>query len=166
MRMHKGRRLAFGLGLLVVATIAGTAIFARGAIIERWYIHRLHSEDEATRMAAARKLADMKSLAAVPHLIRTIDADPRERAGIIIYEFGPSNYGYRLTPLSYALYRIGTDVPDPEKEMLMENLGLQVVNHERFQAIMECWHDSSDEVSEVPYKAIPTPWPCTGKPAR
>src|SRR5260221_14784060 len=115
MKPHTGRRAAIASGFLVIVAITGTAIFAREAIVERWYIHRLHSEDEATRLQAARRLADMRSLAAVPHLIRAIDAEHREKAWIIIYEFGPHNYGHQLTPLSYALFQIGASSPDSEK---------------------------------------------------
>src|SRR5262249_53433347 len=122
MKMARGRRTALVTGTLVIAAVALTAIFGRGAIVERWYIHRLHSEDESSRVAAARKLADMTSLAAVPYLIQAIKAESKERAGLVIYEFGPHNYGHLLTPLSYALYRIGIASRYPGKKALLEKI--------------------------------------------
>src|SRR5262249_10297687 len=111
----RGRNIAIVLGILVLASIAGAAVFARGAIVERWYIYRLHSDHEATRLAAERALADRKSLAAVPHLMEAINDDVREK----YIQFGPPNLAtYVATPLSHALFRIGVASPIPVIRML------------------------------------------------
>jgi hypothetical protein len=119
MRARKGRRVAIATGLLVVATLAGTAILARGAIVERWYIHRLHSDDEATRIAAAWKLADLNSLAAVPYLIQAVKGENRRQ---FFMNWNPDDSTCRLPPFSYCLFRIGVSSPGLVKKMIREEI--------------------------------------------
>jgi hypothetical protein len=159
-----GRRAAFISGILLVAIIAGTGILARHSIAERWYIVRLHSKVEGIRLDAARNLADLKSLAAVPHLLKAIDEDPREAYGAEIIFAGASGNGAchgAFTPMAFALYKIGPRSM-PTLKWRIENCESEIdsgSSSERtnsrnslmvLRGIVDSW-ERNDEAVEQPY---------------
>jgi hypothetical protein len=112
MRTGRGRTIALLSALAGLASVAAAAVVGKEAFVERYYLLRLGSADEAVRLEAADELAEMKSLAAVPHLMRIIMSDEREN--VVFYaETSASGYQfYRrewigLTPMAHALFRIG-----------------------------------------------------------
>ncbi len=106
----KGKRLThltISLGI-VVLLVAGYAF--KDKAVEQWYIWKLESEDEAIRVAAADKLADIGSVKAVPHLIQAIETMEGESSWDAVGGGPPPvRTGIVLTPMAYALYRIGRD---------------------------------------------------------
>jgi len=108
-----GKRLAITTGAIALLVIGVAAFVARDRIAEEWWIYRLGSKDDATKIHAAEKLASIKSLAAVPHLLQIIESERRELFG----NFGGgrgSTYrsGVFFTPLSHCLYMIGPNAKD------------------------------------------------------
>jgi hypothetical protein len=116
---RRGRRAAWGLGVASVALLIGAGLFWRNAIKEEWLIWQLDSKDEEKRLAAAEKLAEMKSLRSVPYLVQLIEADERDGvqgwssvigiAGPMGGASGPlrTESGVRFTPVVFSLYRVG-----------------------------------------------------------
>jgi len=88
-----------GVGVVVLVA-AGFA--AKGRIREEWYIHQLQSANEETRLHAAERLGELKSLRAVPELIRMLRANGDEGW----FRRGESDIVH-FTPLAHALYRVG-----------------------------------------------------------
>jgi hypothetical protein len=87
-----------GVVVLVVAGFVG-----KGWIEERYYIQNLSSTDEAVRLRAVDALADAKSVRAVPHLIRLLSRERREKVshwayGGMIIACGPGGSSYTPTP--------------------------------------------------------------------
>ena len=108
MQLRKGKVAALWTGAVAVGVLAVAGYFAWPRILERYYIWRLHSTHEIARLNAARKLAELESLAAVPHLVESIRKEKREN-----WSSHPPSApdGIGLTPLAYALYRIGVVAP-------------------------------------------------------
>jgi hypothetical protein len=122
----RGRRLAWlsaalGAGLLIAAVMLG-----RDAIVERYWLFRLGSADEATMHVAAARLGELRSVAAVPRLLdllRTrseeqvlwsrpvvVPASPRQAARTTAFKWlSPMDPGQRfeMTPVPLALHHIG-----------------------------------------------------------
>jgi|SRR5882762_10111875 len=100
----RGKRLVVALAFLTLSAGSLCVIAARSWLLESWYIPRLRSPDESTRLHAAERLGEMKSLRAAPHLIHAIEAEAREAA-----RFTPDSEDVcvSLTPLLFALYSIG-----------------------------------------------------------
>lgn len=164
--MHNppGRRAAIISGILLVAIFAGAGLLARKSITERWYIFRLHSKFEETRLDAARNLADLKSLAAVPHLLKAIDEEPREAYGAEITFAGSTGNSAchgAFTPMAFALFKIGPrsmptlkwrienceaeiDSGSPKQRTISPN-SLMVL-----RGIVDSW-ERNDEAVEQPY---------------
>ena len=67
--------LTTAAGVLVLASLG---LVCKDSLIEQWHIFRLSSEDEATRLHAVERLVELKSVRAVPHFLRLIEADERE----------------------------------------------------------------------------------------
>jgi len=111
---------------------SGLALWTfRREALEGWLLWRLGSSDSAVRSHAAARLADLRSLRAVPHLIDEIAGDERETitwslpAGIRnIDDFRRKHPGealiLELTPLLHALYRLGPDVKSAIHRWLMK----------------------------------------------
>ena len=72
MMRRKGKRLTYltiSLGVLVL--VAAGFAFKR-PILEQWYLWELESEDEQERKLAAEKLGELRSVRAIPSLIRIL----------------------------------------------------------------------------------------------
>ena len=120
--MRSGKRVAVAATIVGLGVVAAFFVAAKEPIEEYWQIHRLKSPDEATRLAAADRLAEMKSLRAVPYLIEAIRAEKREHFETYVAmwdSFKPRRSGSEehldFTPLAHALCRIG-----PESRILIE----------------------------------------------
>jgi len=53
---HRGKKTALVAAFAVVATVAGGAYALRDRLMTEWWLHRLRSPVEATRLAAAARL--------------------------------------------------------------------------------------------------------------
>ena len=100
MATRRGKLVALSSGI-VALTLA--AILPNDRLWEEYYLRRLQSADEEVRLHAAESLGDLKSLRAVPALPQLIAEDPRE----CVLTNGPDPTG--LTPMCFALYRIGPE---------------------------------------------------------
>jgi hypothetical protein len=69
MATKRGKLAALAALSIGVIVLAASGFAFRGRILERWYIHRLDSEDPAVQERAAAKLAELGSACAVPRLI-------------------------------------------------------------------------------------------------
>jgi hypothetical protein len=113
MRSTKGRRVAIATGAIAVVVIALVAFIGRDWIAEEWWIYRLRSRDDETRIQAATKIAERKCLRGVSSLILIIQDDKREVArkshGFWDTESGEGGEAdaLQLTPITYALFRFG-----------------------------------------------------------
>lgn len=67
------------IALSTVAEGLVVLVAAKDWIVEEWYIHNLESTEEKVRLRAVDALADVKSVRAVPHLIRLLANEKRER---------------------------------------------------------------------------------------
>jgi hypothetical protein len=110
------------MGACAVLLLAG-GLLTKERLLEEWYLWRLESSIGSVRLAAAEKLAAMKSVRAVRVLMRLIQGDPREQAllqmslsvgspsglsAITLDSPTPSVASrIELTPLAHALYQIG-----------------------------------------------------------
>ena len=68
----RGKRVAFTTAALGVLVLLGAGIAARTWLLEEWYLHQLAAGGQAEKMAAAKRLGELKSLRAVPILIDTL----------------------------------------------------------------------------------------------
>jgi hypothetical protein len=108
---------------LTVAVLATCVYVGRDRLAERWLILQLRSANEATRIDAAEKLAAMRSVAAVPHIVRIVAEERRERITYWVgrettYAYGlrgctaipgETRQGVGLTPMAHAIHSIGAE---------------------------------------------------------
>ena len=122
---RSGKRLAL-VAVIVGAFVAVALLFlSRDRVLEEWYVYRLSSGDEATRIHAAERLAELESVRAVPALVEAIRKDENE-LGYLDYGGGRIVRAPRrpsrilLTPLAHCLFRIGAKSPQrSEIELLL-----------------------------------------------
>jgi len=107
----RGRSIALASACASVALVAAGTWVSRGSLLETWYIHRLGSDREDARLAAAEKLGEMSSLRALPRLLKAIRKEDREHVAVTPWTSDPSGAPIKpqvvLTPLLHALYEIG-----------------------------------------------------------
>ena len=112
--------------LAAALAIIALAIVQHDAIVDWWWLRKLRSPDAATWQEAAEKLAERRSLRAVPDLLRIIRERPEER---ILRPVGPSHgVGPKhlvTTPAAHALYRIG-----PQADRLLPDQDIPVIEDE------------------------------------
>lgn len=70
MRTRKGRAVAYATATVCLTVLALFLFSFRKTLLEQWYLRRLRTDDEASRNAAAEKLADIGSVKAIPCLLR------------------------------------------------------------------------------------------------
>ena len=153
MGTRTGRRIAIVTILVVGIVVMSVGVASRRAIVEQWYISRLGSDDEATRLHAANRLAELRSVRAVPHLLELIEKDDRENVetggGLSFWSGPPSSKPTQwpeewiaLTPLAYAIYEIGRSASPAVTKAQQEDVG-----DERFRLILWMLHAaiSADE---------------------
>ncbi len=120
---RRGRTVAISTAAVGVVLLVAAGYDAKDWIWEEWYIHNLESTEETVRLRAVDALADMKSVRAVPHLIRLLANEKREcvyywatedsqfvggPVGVMFPQMKLTQ-GVAMTPVAYALYRIGRD---------------------------------------------------------
>jgi hypothetical protein len=113
----RGKTVALTAALAAFAVLAGAAYASRDVVREHWYIFRLHSTDRDTQTAAARQLAALRSLRAVPHLLEAIRRDDREGVveiatveHVLTVNGACKSFDRTIrlaTPLVFALWQIG-----------------------------------------------------------
>lgn len=112
--------------IAVVTLVAGAVVATIGVwlawprIVEEWYLARLDSRDPAVRLDAALRLAEGRSLRAIPRLMELIEKESRERADVSPRTPVGEDPSVRFTPIAHALYRIG-----PEGARRLEELVLR-----------------------------------------
>ncbi len=142
MRASAGRRTALAAAAIALPVAALAAFLGAKPALEWWWLRELRrADDDAARVRAAGKLADLKSLRAVPDLIRLIEEDEREEG------FGSSSE-IVLTPLAHALWSIGPD-ETVRRTLAAEKLSYGRL-HEVLAAIVQAW-DEKVEVTRVEY---------------
>jgi hypothetical protein len=92
-----GRRATIIATVLGIFVIIAFGFTARNKIIERWYIWRLRSDDEITKLNAAEKLGEMKSVASIPYLVEAIAREPKEELLVGINKSGSKNLSFLST---------------------------------------------------------------------
>jgi HEAT repeat protein len=116
---RRGRLLALSTAAVALVAVGAAGIVERDRIREEWYIWRLRSVDEETRLHAAEQLGEMRSARAVPELVRMIREEKRECVSEM--STGIERSVLTMTPLAHALYRIGggalTGLPTEQREL-------------------------------------------------
>jgi hypothetical protein len=106
-----GRRTVSISGIIVLSILATAAMSFRKCILEGWYLHQLDSDQADTRRMAAAKLGRMKSLKAVPRLVRSIvkgtDPERVEVHGSEVSAMDRTTFSF--TPIAFALHSIGSE---------------------------------------------------------
>ena len=106
-----GKRLAIISGVAATVVVIAASLLFKEQLVEQWYIFRLGSSDDVTRLAAVDKLGEMKSVRAIPTLIRLFEDDRREgcvrRPAVPMGIHDLPLAEIQLTPVIYALYRVG-----------------------------------------------------------
>ncbi len=112
----RGKRAARWTLVAAVSVLGASAFAFRSTLLEYWYIAGLYSSEDGRRLECADKLADRKSLRAVPHLVDRIRADEREMCvWVRVHSEGDrvrsevDREEVELRPLVHALYRIGPE---------------------------------------------------------
>src|SRR5262245_24967386 len=111
MRTIRGRRVAIVSCLLAVSVVASGALFFE-RLREYWYLLQLRSGNGEASFRAAARLGELRSLRAVPPLIRELKGRKSEAVAIGYRKrfgrFGEEGAGaVTLQPISHALYSIG-----------------------------------------------------------
>src|SRR5437870_12263112 len=106
----RGKTIALSTATVGVMVLVAVAFVSRDWVVQQYYIHRLQSTDDETRLRAVEALASARSVLAVPHLMRLLEKEKREM--VLHWETGETTnvsleYGTAMTPVAYALYRIG-----------------------------------------------------------
>ena len=123
---HRGKAIALSTVTIGLVVLVATAVAGRGYVAEQYYIRELRSPDEAIRLRAAEALGEMRSTRAVPHLIRLLEQEKRERVrwwgtSTAIDGSLKSAHGIQMTRLAFALYRIGKSaLPGLQEAELLE----------------------------------------------
>ena len=136
--------------VLALAMAAGSvcAIAARSWFLDSWYILRLRAADESTRVNAAERLGEMKSLRAVPYLIRAIKAEAREA---VRFSADSEDVCVSLTPLLFALYSIGPAALPCLRNALEDEPGLESL----LSPVWTAWTSHTTWDSPVPVEKVP-----------
>ena len=75
---RKGKTIALSTAAVGVVVLVAVAFVSRDWVVQQYYIHRLQSTDDETRLRAVEALAIARSVLAVPHLIRLLEKEKRE----------------------------------------------------------------------------------------
>jgi hypothetical protein len=97
----RGKRLALLVGTVASLALIVAGLAAKDRLREQWYIWRLSNADEATRLHAVAALATVKSIRAVPELIR-LGKKEAEWPGVVL-----GHEALILDPVAYAIFQIG-----------------------------------------------------------
>ncbi len=133
MKARRGRRIALGSGAIGIAVLAAAGIAFRDRILEEYSIWKLEKGSEAERISAARDLEALRSVRAVPFLMKALCRE--------LYAKGIDQDHYLLK----ALGGIGKGaVP-----ALLESLGREA-DHERLLAACGLGQIGSNAKEAVP----------------
>ena len=105
----RGKRFTLLVGSLGLITILAAGLAVPGWF-EAWYLRKLESEDETERVWAAEKLAEIKSVKAVPPLLQIAEAQYIEK-----------QRGFEKHYCVKALVEIGEGAVPAVVEVLMEH---------------------------------------------
>ncbi len=70
----KGRRVAIGEGAVAIVVLAVAVVVSRDRIREEWHLHVLRTGYAEERLAAAKRLGELRSVRAVPRLIERYES--------------------------------------------------------------------------------------------
>ncbi len=73
MSVRKGRLFALAAASAGLITLLGAGLASNGFLVEQWWLYRLQSGGEAEKRAAIAKLGEMRSVRAIPRLIKLLD---------------------------------------------------------------------------------------------
>jgi hypothetical protein len=160
MQPARGRRAAILTACGGLTLLAAFGLFNRQRIVEEWYIHALRSADDQTRVHAARKLAEMHCVRAVPYLLEAIRVDDRELSGRFLISSNGGG-GIVLTPLLYSLYLLGPGARHGTEEALktmkfgddLEAMNSNLKLTQEVDEVIEAWNDPGPKVEEMEYES-------------
>ncbi len=69
MNPRPGKLIARWSAALALAVLLACAVVFRDEFLEQWYLWKLDSQDEASRLLAAEKLGELQSVRAVPGVV-------------------------------------------------------------------------------------------------
>jgi hypothetical protein len=162
---QSGKRIALLSTTMGAMVVFAATFLCRKSLVEHYYIFKLKSLDEETRLVAVDRLGGAKSLAAIPHLIRILKEEKREKASAWTRSRSgrgrsAATYGFSLTPIAYAIYRIGERAL-PAIERTMKEQAEFAKAHRRYPrdpevthilfSIKEAWEFPQSEVRRVTY---------------
>ena len=88
----RGRKVAVGVVIIGLLTLAGAGFAFKDKAVEQWYLLKLDSEEEEERELAAEKLGEIGSKRAIPQLIEIFRRSPKptHRGAIRSVAFSPN----------------------------------------------------------------------------
>ncbi len=113
---RRGKSVALCSAAAGLVVLVGTAIAAKSWIVEEWYIRRLERGSLDEQVAAAERLAELRSVRAVPALLGALRTELRRRCsslpvnsmGMVSFIGDPDNLlGERGVRIRKALVKIG-----------------------------------------------------------
>jgi len=126
--MKPGARAATTTALLGTLVLVVTGFLLKDHAVERWYLWKLESKDEAVREYAAGKLAEMGSRRAIPRLVELFRQDPFSETEILSANGGLGQWTVKADKLTIklpshsgtALMRIGAPAAPAVRELLAD----------------------------------------------
>src|SRR5262245_33412593 len=106
MPVPRGKRIALLAGAVAVLALVAPGVAAKDRLREQWYLWQLSSRDADVRQQAIDVLADMKSVRAVPGLIRWLALSDSWPIVQNVSQEG-QRARFAMDPASHALFRIG-----------------------------------------------------------
>ena len=93
--MTRNKRAVISVAIVAgIAVVVASGFTLTGPVIEQWYLWKLESEDEEERRTAVERLADMRSVRAVPRLLSMLRTESKHQqrlglAGSALARIGP-----------------------------------------------------------------------------
>ncbi len=109
MSSPKRRLVVVAAAMLGSAVLVGAGIICRDFLLEPWYLYRLRSDDSSVRDAAADRLGRIKSVKAIPLLIKALTKHEKisERTSVVQRVPRRIEVGIVPTSITRALVEIG-----------------------------------------------------------
>lgn len=124
----RGKRIALLAGTVAVIALAVAVLASWDRLREEWYIWRVSSTDLKVSREAAEALGSLRSVRAIPELVRLLE---EEKLWPLIVlrsrELPPGKEKIILDPISYALCKIGPAALPRLRHAVSANAGVREV---------------------------------------